>query len=152
MHIVRQTPQELVVVSGSRWVSMICAAAAILTAYFAVVRNQPKGLFLSGFFLLFAVIMYLRKTFTFDSARRLVRWNGRKVFKAESGEIPFDQIIDIRAQATTSGTRNVLVYRLAIIAAQETIPMSYDYNGQPDHYSGTREQILKFIRSGYTAQ
>lgn len=28
----------------------------------------------------------------FMARERIVRWNGRKVFKAESGEIPFDDI------------------------------------------------------------
>jgi hypothetical protein len=147
MHIARQTPQELVVVSGSRWVSVICAVAAIFTAYFPIVRNQPKGLFLSGFFLLFAMIMYLRKTFTFDAARRIVRWSGRKVLKTESGEIPFNQIVDIRPQATTSGEHNTMVYRLTIVTHGGEVPMSYDFNGQHDHYSAMREQILKFVRS-----
>ena len=31
MHIARQTQQDLVVVAGTRWVSAICAAAALFT-------------------------------------------------------------------------------------------------------------------------
>ena len=46
MHIARQTPQELVIVAGSRWVSAICAAAALITVYDVIVRHEPKGLFL----------------------------------------------------------------------------------------------------------
>src|SRR6266852_2088385 len=101
MHIARQTPQELVVVAGTRWLSAICAAAALFTLYFVITRHEPKGpLFLAAFFLLFALIMDLRKTFTFDARQRMVRWNGRKVFKAESGEIPFDDITDIGTEST----------------------------------------------------
>ena len=95
MHIARHTPQELVVVAGSRWISAICAAAALFTLYFAITHREPRGLFLAAFFLLFALIMDLRKTFTFDAMQRTVRWSGRKVFKAESGEIPFGDITDI---------------------------------------------------------
>src|SRR6266446_6555971 len=107
MHIARQTPQELIVVAGTRWVSAICAAAAIFTLYFVINRHEPKGLFLAAFFLLFALIMDLRKTFTFDARQRIVRWNSRKVFKAESGEIPFDDITEIGTEATRAGDRGV---------------------------------------------
>src|ERR1035441_6319402 len=100
MHIARQTPQELVVVAGTRWVSPICAAAALFTRYFGITRHEPKGLFLAAFFLLFALIMALRKPFAFDARQRIVRWNGRKVFQAESGEIPFDDITEIGTEAS----------------------------------------------------
>jgi hypothetical protein len=75
VHIARQTPQELVVVAGTRRVSAICAAAALFTLYLVITRHEPKGLFLAAFFLLFALIMDLRKTFTFDARQRIVRWN-----------------------------------------------------------------------------
>ena len=105
MHIARQTPRELVVVAGTRWVSAICAAAALITLYIVITRHEPKGyLFLPAFFLLFAFIVDLRKTFTFDATRRIVRWKGRKVFKAESGEIPFDDISDIRTEASSASS------------------------------------------------
>jgi hypothetical protein len=92
--------------------------------------------------------MDLRKTFTFDATRRIVRWKGRTVLKAESGEIPFDEITDIGTEATTAGNRNVPVYRLTIITPRATIPMAYTYNGQPDRYSTLRRQILDFIKAG----
>ncbi len=151
MHIARQTPRELVVVAGTRWVSAICAAAALITLYIVITRHEPKGyLFLPAFFLLFAFIVDLRKTFTFDATRRIVRWKGRKVFKAESGEIPFDDISDIRTEASSassqSGGREVPIYRLTIITARATIPMDYSYSGHEDRYSTLRAQILDFIK------
>jgi len=149
MHITRQTPQELVVVSGSRWVSAICAAGALFYTYFAITRHAPKGyLLLTAFLLLFALIMDLRKTFTFDATQRLVRWKGRTVLKAESGEIPFDDITDIGTEATSAGNRNVPVYRLTVITPRVTIPMAYGYDGKPDRYSALRLQILDFLQAG----
>lgn len=152
MHIARLTPQELVVVTGTRWVSAICAAAALFTLYFVIVRHEPKGLFLAAFFLLFALIMDLRKTFTFDAGQRIVRWNGRRVFKAESGEIPFDDITEIGTEARRAGNRDVPTYRLTIITPRATIPMAYAYSGQGDRYSTLRRQILDFIKPGSTIQ
>jgi hypothetical protein len=151
MHIARQTPQELVIVSGTRWVSAICAAAALFTLYLVIAHHQPKGdFFLPAFFLLFAVIMDLRKTFTFDGTRRMVRWRGRKVFKAESGEIPFDEITDIGTEAKRAasqpGGTDVPIYRLTIVTARATIPMAYAYSGDEDRYSALRRQILEFVK------
>jgi len=100
------------------------------THYFVITRHEPKGLFLAAFFLLFALIMDLRKTFTFDAMQRTVRWKGRKVFKAESGEIPFDDITDVGTETSSAGDRGIPVYRLTIITARATIPMAYTYNGQ----------------------
>jgi hypothetical protein len=135
-------------VAGTRWVSAICAAAALFTLYSVLTRHEPKGLFLVAFFLLFALIMDLRKTFTFDAMQRTVRWHGRKVFKAESGEIPFDDITDIGTETTRAGQRDVSIYRLTIITPRGTIPMAYAYSGQPDGYSTLRAQILNFIKPG----
>jgi hypothetical protein len=152
MHIARQTPQELVVVAGTRWFSAICAAAALFTLYFVITRHEPKEpLFLAAFFLLFALIMDLRKTFTFDARQRMVRWNGRKVFKAESGEIPFDDITDIGTESTRAA-RGVPVYRLTIVTPRATIPMAYTYNGEPGGYSTLRGQILDFVKPGSVAK
>ena len=152
MRIARQTPQELVIVAGTRWVSAICVAPALITLYFVIVSQEPKGLFLAAFFLLFALIMDLRKTFTFDAMQRTVRWKGRKVFKAESGKIPFDDITDVGTETSSAGDRGIPVYRLTIITARATIPMAYTYNGQPDRYSALREQILDFVKPGSTMQ
>jgi hypothetical protein len=151
MHIARNTTQELVVVAGTRWVSAICAAAALFTLYSVITRHEPKGLFIAAFFLLFALIMDLRKTFTFDAMQRIVRWKGRKVFKAESGEIPFDDITDIGTEASV-GDMGVPIYRLTIITSRATIPMAYDYSGDHDHYSTLRRQILDFAKPGSTIQ
>lgn len=152
MHISRQTKQELVVVSGTRWVTTICATSALFTLYDVISRHELKVLFLTALLLLFAVGMDLHKTFTFDAIRRSVRWNGRKVFKSESGEIPFHDITDIgtevQSASSGSGGRQVPIYRLTVITPRATIPMAYTYNGQTDGYSALRVQILGFINGG----
>jgi hypothetical protein len=151
VHIARQTPQELVVVTGTRWVAAISAASALLTLYFVITRHELKGLFLAAFFLLFVLILDSRKTFKFDAMRRIVRWNGRTAFKGESGEILYDDITDIGTQSTRAGDRGILIYRLTIVTSQATIPMAYTYSGNSDAYSTLRGQILDFIKSGSTS-
>ncbi len=120
------------------------------TLYFVIARHEPKGLLLAAFFLLFALIMDLRKTFTFDARQRIVRWHGRKVFKSESGEIPFDDITEIGMETRRAGQRDVPIYRLTIITSQATIPMAYAYSGDGDRYSTLRGQILDFVKPGST--
>jgi len=139
-------------VAGTRWVSAICAAAALFTLYFVITRHEPNGLLLVAFLLLFALIMDLRKTFIFDATERMVRWHSRRVFKAESGEIPFDEITGIDTEAKRAGQRDVPVFRLTIVTPRATIPMAYAYSGQNDRFSTLRGQILDFVRPGWTIQ
>jgi hypothetical protein len=151
MHIARQRPQELMVVSGSRWVAAICAAGALFNTYFAITRHAAKAyLLVTVFLVLCALIMDLRKTFTFDATQRIVHWKGRTILKAEAGEIRFDEITDIGTDTRRAGSRDVPIYRLTIITPRATIPMAYSYNGQPDGYSALRRQILDFVRTGST--
>jgi len=151
MHIARQTPRELVVVSGTRWLSAIVGAAAVGSLYFVVPRREVMGYVVTAFLALFAVIMDLRKTFTFDAMQRVVHWKGRTILKAEAGEVPFDAILDICRQSQPA-KNNEPVYRLAIVTAQATVPMAYTYNGQPDAYSTLRTEILSYVRNGTTAK
>ena len=122
MHIAQQTPEKLVIVSGSRWLSAVCAVGVLYTLYLVFVRHAPKGnLYVTAFLLLVALVMDLRKTFTFDAMQRVVRWKGRTVLKAEWGEIAFDDILDIGTDCSVAA-RNVPVYRLTIITSQGTNP------------------------------
>jgi hypothetical protein len=150
MHIARQTPQELVVVSGTRWAAAICGACALFTLYFAIARHALEALFLTAFLLPFALIADSRKTFKFDAVQRVVRWNGRTVLKGESGEIRFDDILEIGTESRRAGNRGILTYRLTIATSQATIPMSYVYSGNSDGYSALRGQIMEFIKPGST--
>jgi hypothetical protein len=151
MHIARQTPQELVVVAGTRWAAAICGTCALITLYIGIAHHELGALFLAAFLLLFALIADSRKTFKFDGMQRMVRWNGRTVLKGESGEIRFDDIIEIGTESRRASDRGILIYRLTIVTSQATIPMAYAYSGNSDAYSGLRGQILDFIRSGSTS-
>ena len=135
---------------SSRWISAICAAGALFAAYRTISQHYPQGLIGVAVLALFAMIFDLRKTFTFDSVQRVVRWKGRTILKAESGEIPFDNItnIDTETTTTTNKTATITLYRLAINASGTTIPMAYNYRGVSDGYATLRSQILEFVRPG----
>ena len=146
MHISRQTPTELVVEDSSLWISYLCAGAGFLLLALSVAQNKPKGFLGAAFFLLCAAIFERKTTFTFDAMQRIVRWNGLKLFKRDSGEIRFDDITDIGTEAS-SGDR-VATYRLTVLTAQGSIPMAYTYAGRTDGYAPLRQQILDFVKPG----
>ena len=139
--------------TGTRWLSAVVACVALFPLYDLITHHGWMDFFLAAFLLGFALLMDLRKTFTFDGVRRVVRWNGRKILKGESGEIPFADINNIGTQVTTAGqNQRVPIYRLTIETSQATIPMAYTYAGQPDGYAALRKQILEFIKGGATLQ
>jgi hypothetical protein len=145
MHITRETPQELVVVHGSIWLSVLCAAAGLVLTCVAIVQCKPKGLLAAGLFLLFAALSARHITFTFDNMQRLVSWTGRKLFKVESGIIRFDDITDITVEALAGDTG--ITRRLAILTPRGSTPMAYAYSGV-GNLARMRAEILEFIKPG----
>ena len=145
MHIVRQSPQELLVVDSSRWISALAAGAGVVTGFAALAKHQPKGFLGVGLFLLFAVLADAQTSFTFDAIRRVVHWSGRRFLRTESGTIAFDEIRDVTVEASASGSEGGTSYRLAILTDAGTRPMAYGYSGIGD-FRKMRESILAMVR------
>lgn len=146
MHITRRTPTELVVEDSSLWISYICAGAGFLLLLAAIAQHKSQGFVPAAFFLLFAAIFERKITFTFDATQRVVRWSGFKLFKRDSGSIPFDEVTEIGTQASL-GTSEA-TYRLTILTVHGSIPMAYTYAGRADGYGLLRQQILDFVKPG----
>ncbi|HEY6489792.1 MAG: hypothetical protein WCC26_08725 [Terracidiphilus sp.] len=144
MHIASQSPQELVVLDSSRWISGLCAGAGALVIILAAQKHEPKGFLGAAFFLLFAVLADRRTLFTFDALQRVVRWTGHRFLKAESGAIPFAHITGIAVEAMSAGDGGT-TYRLALLTAEGSTPMAYAYSGIGNLRS-IRETILSFMQ------
>jgi hypothetical protein len=144
MKIVRQTQQELVAEDGTAWISMLCALGSLANLYASIAARQPKLLVVAGLFALFALVSLSRMTFVFDRMQRRVRYKGRKLFKTESGTIPFDEIADIGTEAI--GGADGPSYRLAILTPQGSVPMAYSYGGNSQRYESLRKTILAFVK------
>jgi hypothetical protein len=140
MHIVRQSPQELVVVDSSRWISVLCALAGAAIIWAAIAKHQPRGILGAGLFLLFAFLADSRTIFTFDAIGRVVSWSGRRLFTTESGAIPFAQVVDVTVEAISG--HGGPAYRLAILTAEGSTPMAYGYRGM-----GNIRQLRATIRA-----
>lgn len=146
MHIVRQSPTELVVKDSSLWMTILFAGIAVALVA-GVGFSEPVKLLVPALFLLFGTITARATTFTFDAMRRTVQWSGFKPFKAESGTILFDEIEDITVEAAAGGN-NRAAYKLSLATKQGPVPMAYGYSSSRDGYAGLRQQILAFFKPG----
>jgi len=127
------------------WMAIPFAIAALIALVVTIVSASPVGLLGVGLILLFVIPPARKTTFVFDAKWRVVRWKRRKLFKVESGRIPFDDIIEIDTEATFGD--KTPSYRLKIMTPQGPIPMAYTYGGGSLHYEQLRETIMNVVRS-----
>jgi hypothetical protein len=147
--ILRQTPLELVTEESTLWFSVVCAFASLPQFYLSLTHGMRGALFGAGLFALFALLAYTKMTFVFDAVRRTVHWNGRKLYKVESGTIAFDEIIGVGTE-TYPGSEGGESYRLALLTAKGSVPMAYSYGGNSPRYESLRKTILAFIRPDHS--
>jgi hypothetical protein len=143
MRIVRHTAQELVVVESSLGISAILFAASLPLLYIATLPGKIGALFAASLFLLGAVVWFRKTVFSFDAGEQRVCWRGRKILKAESGVIPFNEITGIGTE-TTSGSEGS-TYRLTILTRNGMVPLAYTYGGNQQKYASIREEIMSFL-------
>lgn len=145
MHIQRQTPMELVLQDGSRWLTVIFIPSAIFVTVFSIEKHQPRGFIAAALCLLFAAVFFRHSTFTLDKMQRIAQWRRLTILKNETGSIPFDSIRDIVIDAQ-AGDRNTTSYRLSIVTPDGQTPMANMFQGgRIEHYQHLRQQILDFI-------
>jgi hypothetical protein len=147
LRIARQSPTELVCKDSIVWLAIPFGVAALAFTWLAITHDKPIALLGSGIFLLSAAITARSATFVFDGVRRTVRWNGRKLFKVDSGDIPFADITGIGVEAISSES-SVAAYRLTILTEHGSVPMAYAYSNGKDRHARMRGQILAFVTPG----
>jgi hypothetical protein len=146
MHISQKTNQELVVADTSIWVSIFLLSVTLFVLYRMIVSHARPGNYLvAGFFGLFVLLFWRKEVVVFDAGRQQVLWTRRRLFGVASGTVPFSEITGIGME-TSSARNNVLVYRLAILTAQGSIPMSDNYAGDSEKYGKLRREILEFLK------
>lgn len=145
MHITRKTNQELVILDSSIWLSVSLLCVSAFATYRIVEQGKKSGLWAVGFLLLFALFFWRREVVVFDGARQQAEWRRRRAFKVAGGTIPFSEITGIGMEAT-SAKNNVLVYRLTILTANGSVPMSDNYAGDRQRYEKLKAEILDFLK------
>ena len=74
MHITRKTNTELALVDSSIWISVILLCADAPVVYTSMTHRRLSGLWVAGFFLLFAFLFWRKEVVVFDAGRQLVAW------------------------------------------------------------------------------
>ena len=151
MHISRRTNQELVVVDGLIWMSVLLLCVAAFIGFQAVVHAVPRWWFLVGLLALFAFVAWRRETVTFDAARQQVQWVRRRAFRQAEGTVPFSEMRGI-GMDTMTDNHGYLTYRLTILTSDKPVPMSDAYGGGQAYYESLRKQILEFLNMDKNAQ
>ena len=146
MKITRQTETELVVVDSCLWLAIILMAVALILFYAALVSRTRNLLFAGGVMFLFGVPWLRKSTFTFDAARRMVRYRVLRYVKISTGSIPFADITGIGTE-TSFGTSNTTIYRLTVLTRNGPVPMADAYSGGGrNYYETTRQTIQNFVK------
>jgi hypothetical protein len=145
MHVTRKTNQELVLLDSSIWISVFLLCVSAFVAYRMMLQSNPRGLLLDGLFLIFILIFWRKEVVVFNSGTQQATWTRRRLFKVATGTIPFSDITGIGVE-TNSAKNGVLVYRLAILSAQGSVPMADNYAGDQRKYEKLKQEILDFLK------
>ncbi|MGA8110896.1 MAG: hypothetical protein WB974_15785 [Acidobacteriaceae bacterium] len=145
MKIARQTETELVFVESSYWIAGLLVACSVGMALMVLNTGNLRGLIGVAAILLFSLAWMRRATILFDGAQRMVRWTRVRLGRTSSGSVPFSEITDIAVQST-SGPNCTTIYRLAVVANDQTLPFCDVYSGgSTARYEGMREAALKML-------
>ncbi len=91
-----------------------------------------------------AVLLFRRDRFAFDATNRRLRWRKWSLATASSGEIAFDDIIDVAMESmNTSDGRGT--YRVALRTADGSIPLTETYSGHVDDWHQLAERIRAIV-------
>lgn len=144
MHVTRKTNQEMVILDSSIWISVFLLCVSAFAAYRLSIQHNTRGFWSLGFMLLFILLFWRKEVVVFDAARQQATWTRRRIFKVATGTIPFSEISGITIEVT-SAKNNVLVYRLAILTPQGSVPMSDNYAGDQQKYEKLKKEIFDFV-------
>jgi hypothetical protein len=144
MHVTRKTNQELIVLDSSIWISVLLLCVSAFVTYRLILENNRKELLLDGVFLLFILLFWRKEVVVFDAARQQATWTRRRLFRVANGAIPFSEITGIGVE--TSSSDRALTYRLTILTAHGSTPMSDCYESGQQKYEKLRLEILTFLR------
>jgi hypothetical protein len=145
MHVTRKTNTELALVDSSIWVSVVLLCAAVPVVYTSIAHGRQSGIWVSGFFVLGAFLMWRKEVVVFDAGRQQASWWRRRAFKAASGTVPFSEITGIGMEASAAGEHGTLTYRLTILTSDKPVPMSDVYSGNRAHYEALKAEISQFL-------
>jgi hypothetical protein len=107
--------------------------------------DMPAWITALAAFGLFAIAawLYRRERMIFDTEKRTITWSKWSLREQVGGTISFDNVKHLIVEVT--GRDNVLSYRLAIETADERIPLTNRFAGDPDHWEPLAERLRRLV-------
>lgn len=149
MTVQRNPETELVVQNSTLWLSAVFGVMGLILLAAAFSSGDKR---LAGPALVmgvFAVLCLSKYTFVFDSTQRMVRWQTLRFGKRGAGSMPFDEVKDVVLQSEP-GKSGRPTYRLAMLTANGSIPLSSGYGDTSDRCLALQSQIRQVLRPGQT--
>ena len=149
MTVQRNTEGVLVVQNSTLWLSAVFGVLGVImiaAAFFSGDKRLAAPALVMG---LFAVLCLSKYTFVFDSTQRMVRWQIMRFGKRRAGSMPFDAVKDVVLQSEP-GKSGRPTYRLAMLTAEGSMPLSSGYGDTSDRCLALQSQILQLLRPGQT--
>lgn len=106
-----------------------------LIAGAANTEQLTGSIYASAFFLVVFLVTYEYSSFVFKKAARVVCWRRWSMFSRQSGQVAFDAVECVAAEATVDHdptTGGGLSRRLVLRTTSEVIPFTRSYTGDPD--------------------
>ncbi len=142
----RNTEGVLVFQNSTVWLSVVCGVIIAILIYAAFASGDNR-LFRPALFLgLFFVAFLSKYKFVFDATQRMVRWQIMRFGWRRTGSLPFDAVKDVVLQSEPGKGRPT--YRLAILTAEGSMPLSSGYGGTSERCMAQQSQILQLVRPG----
>ncbi|MGA8343180.1 MAG: hypothetical protein WB781_14695, partial [Candidatus Sulfotelmatobacter sp.] len=150
MTVQRNTEGVLVVQNSTLWLSAVFGVLGVIMIAAAFFSGDKRLAAPASVMAVFAVLCLSKYTFVFDSTQRMVRWQIMRFGKRRAGSMPFDDVKDVVLQSEP-GKSGRPTYRLAMLTAEGSMPLSSGYGDTSDRCLALQSQILQLLRPGQAA-
>lgn len=129
-------------------VAMSLVFAVKLAFHGAALLNGEKeavGMLLGALLCAFGtVLLFRRDRFAFDTAGRRLTWHKWSIAGSSSGEIGFDDIVDVTLESM-GGSEGGGTYRAALRLSDGTLPLTETYSGDAEDWRPVVRRIRQIL-------
>jgi hypothetical protein len=146
MRIVENSPSRLVLRDRTYWISLVCFGAALIgLVYIGLHRGDLRALLPPGLFVLFGAAFLHATDVTFDRIDRRCVMRRLDVVKRTRREWLFHDLTDIKVDISALGEHDGVSCRLALVTADETIPLTASFEPGLDRYNAMRAVLVEVV-------
>lgn len=150
MRIVENSSSCLTLRDRTLWLSVVFFAVALfIVAVFYFGQGDHRIMYPAGFFALFGVAFLRSTDAVFDKQARVCRMSQLNMFWVKRRQFAFDDINDVEIDTgPTSPSSQVPTYRLNLVTASGTVPLTAAYEANLKRQEAMREAILQAVAGG----